>query len=158
MNSRKERINQLAQLVREFVDDRSLGRHIDCEVKGNVNKQWVQVILASNALDQQRERKIIGVLLGFPFPFEEKPFKVLEKRGVDLPNSVGLCGWRPNKSATLHVGLRHSECEIAEWIDQLLTRVLGADEDHELQVRYSWKSPQCDHVWPPPASTQADSS
>jgi hypothetical protein len=140
MGRHEERVSRLTRLIQELVDIGSLGEHIECGVEGKDQEQRVYVTLASDALEQRHERKIIGVLLDFPFLSEEEPFKVLKERRMSLPTSVGLWGWRPNQFATLHVGLRHAEREIAEWVDQLLMRVLGADENYELETHCSWRS------------------
>ncbi len=82
--------------------------------------QWVEVLLRKNTL------------LTFRYPYEEDPNRLISNLGLHFPTGYVLSMWQRHKYAQFS-GPRCPHPELADTIDELFTKLLGAHPDYDVQ-------------------------
>ncbi len=93
------------------------GGFVTFQHKENENS-WVQVLF----FDKKTQ-------VNFGYPYHEDPNRLISKQAISFPTGYALSEWEPQLNATF-AGPRCSQSELANTIDELFTKLLGASPDY----------------------------
>ncbi len=103
--------------------------------KSEADAEELEVPLFATFEDREDENRWIQIELGektrinFSYPYDEEPNQLISKLDISLPNGYALFNWMRQKFAEF-VGPRCSNSELADIIDALFTKLLGAPPNY----------------------------
>ena len=90
------------------------------------------------SFDYSEKRELPSeVSLSFKYPYDEEPNQLISRLGISFPSGYGLSSWK-RKTTAFFDGPRCPLRDLAETVDQLFTKLLGAPSDYVVQGWIDW--------------------
>jgi len=106
------------------------GNFVNFRVRDRKGDRFVDVFFDERLFGDPSGRRY--TLIHFAYPYDEEPGSLLPRRGVSFPAGYDLWEFTPGDDVN-YKGPKCSHSELADTIDALFTRLMGAPPDYVVQ-------------------------